>query len=128
MEDARNSTSSQRLSRTFDTLIESPEAGIIAFNVVRPEPFPTGNNRDIPVSVQQLVYGGKTAGMGTSSKYLNRHNELLSLIREVHGPIKNKGSSEGLDTHVLQRTSPTDTNLVEKPKYFVRGPEEAGLM
>ncbi|MBW0570383.1 hypothetical protein O181_110098 [Austropuccinia psidii MF-1] len=41
-------------------------------------PVPKGNNRDIPVSVQQLVYGGKAAGVGTSSKSLDRHNELLS--------------------------------------------------
>ncbi|MBW0593512.1 hypothetical protein O181_133227, partial [Austropuccinia psidii MF-1] len=48
-EDARTSTSSQRLSSTFDTLIESSEADIIAIPFVIPEPFPTGRNRDIPV-------------------------------------------------------------------------------
>ncbi|MBW0525777.1 hypothetical protein O181_065492 [Austropuccinia psidii MF-1] len=47
MEDARTSTSSQRLSRTFYTLIESPEADITAITVLRPELFPTGGNRDI---------------------------------------------------------------------------------
>ncbi|MBW0559370.1 hypothetical protein O181_099085 [Austropuccinia psidii MF-1] len=60
MEDARTSTSSKRLSRTFDTLIESPEADITAI-AVRPESLPTGSNGDIPVSVQKLVYGSKTA-------------------------------------------------------------------
>ncbi|MBW0581665.1 hypothetical protein O181_121380 [Austropuccinia psidii MF-1] len=60
MEDARTSTSSKRLASTLDTLIESPEAEITAIAVVRPESLSTGNNRDIPVSVQELVYGSKT--------------------------------------------------------------------
>ncbi|MBW0576880.1 hypothetical protein O181_116595 [Austropuccinia psidii MF-1] len=78
MEDARASTSSQRLARTFDTLIKRPEADITAIPVVRPESFPEGRNRNIPVSVQELVYGGKASGVGASSKSLDRNNELLS--------------------------------------------------
>ncbi|MBW0516089.1 hypothetical protein O181_055804 [Austropuccinia psidii MF-1] len=101
----------------------SPEAGIISINVVRPESFPTGNNRDIPVSVQELVYGRKATGVGASSKSLDRQNELSSSSEEVHSSRKDRGSSEGLDTHLLQRKSPTEKSLVEKPKYFVRGPE-----
>ncbi|MBW0546700.1 hypothetical protein O181_086415 [Austropuccinia psidii MF-1] len=124
MEDARTSTSSQTLARTFDTIIESPEAYITAIPVFRPESFPAGNNRDIPVSVQELVYGGKEIGVGTSSKSLDRCNELLSESEDDHGPRKYRGSSEGLDTHVLQGTSPTDKSLAEKPKHVVRGPEE----
>ncbi|MBW0581264.1 hypothetical protein O181_120979 [Austropuccinia psidii MF-1] len=112
MEDAKNSTSSQRLASTFDTLIESPEADITAIAVVRPESLLTGNKRDIPVSVQELVYGGKAARVGTSHKYLNRNHELISSSEEVHGARKDKGTSEGLDTNVFQRTSPTDKSLV----------------
>ncbi|MBW0501027.1 hypothetical protein O181_040742 [Austropuccinia psidii MF-1] len=95
MEEAKASTGSQRLSRAFDTLIESPEADITAFPVVRPELFPAGNNRDIPVSVQELVYGSKAAGVGTSSKYLDMHNEHLSPNEAVHRPIKYRRTSEG---------------------------------
>ncbi|MBW0478595.1 hypothetical protein O181_018310 [Austropuccinia psidii MF-1] len=124
IEDARASTSFKSLSRIFDTLIESPEADITAITVVRPEPYPTGKNRDIPVSVQELVYGSKATGVGTSENFLDRHNELLSSSNEFHGPRKDRGSSEGFDTHFLQRTSPTDKSLVEKPKHFVRGPEK----
>ncbi|MBW0531951.1 hypothetical protein O181_071666, partial [Austropuccinia psidii MF-1] len=54
MEDARTSTSSQRLVSTFDTLIESPEDDITAIAVVRPASLSTGNNRDTSVSVQEL--------------------------------------------------------------------------
>ncbi|MBW0591092.1 hypothetical protein O181_130807 [Austropuccinia psidii MF-1] len=124
MEDARTSISSKQLTRTFETLIESPEAEISSIPIVRPEPFPTGNNRDIPVSVQELVYGSKAAGVGASSKSFDRKNELISSSKEAHGPRKERGASEGLETHVLQRTSTTDKSLVENPKHFVRGPEE----
>ncbi|MBW0482338.1 hypothetical protein O181_022053 [Austropuccinia psidii MF-1] len=92
--------------------------------VVRPEPFPTGNNRNISVSLQELFYGIKAEGVETSAKSFDRHNELISSSEEVHVPRKNRGSSEGLDTHVLQRASPKDKSLVKKPKHFVRGPEE----
>ncbi|MBW0576855.1 hypothetical protein O181_116570 [Austropuccinia psidii MF-1] len=124
MEDVRSSTSSQRLPRTFDTLIEIPEAEITAIPVVRPESFPAGSNRNIPVSVQELLYGGKAAGVGASAKSLDRHNELSSSSEEAHRPRKDRRTSEGLGTHVLQGTSPTDKSLVEKPKHVVRGPEE----
>ncbi|MBW0570188.1 hypothetical protein O181_109903 [Austropuccinia psidii MF-1] len=124
MEDARTSTSSQRLASTFDTLIESPEAYITAISFVRPESLSTGNNRDIPVSVQELVYGGKAAEVGTSARSLDMHNELLSSSEEVHGSRKDRRTSEGLDTHVFQGTSPTDKSLVEKPKHVVTGPGE----
>ncbi|MBW0559390.1 hypothetical protein O181_099105 [Austropuccinia psidii MF-1] len=108
MEDARTSTSSHRLARNFDTLIESPEADITAIAVVRPESLSTANNRDIPVSVQELVYGGKAAIVETSPESLDRHHELLSSSEEVHGARKERGTSEGLETHVSQRTSPKD--------------------
>ncbi|MBW0552370.1 hypothetical protein O181_092085 [Austropuccinia psidii MF-1] len=124
MEDSRTSTSSQRLATTFDTLIESPEADITAIPVVQPEPFSTGNNRNITFSVQELVYGCKAAGMETSAKSLDSHNELISLGEEVHGSRKHRGSSEGLDTQELQRKSSREKNLVEKPKHVVIGPEE----
>ncbi|MBW0520866.1 hypothetical protein O181_060581, partial [Austropuccinia psidii MF-1] len=124
MEDARASTSSQRLASNFDTLIESPEADMTAIPVVQPESFPTGNNRNMQFSIKELVYGGKAVGVENSSKSLDRHNELISSSEEAYGPRKERGSSEGLDTHFLQRTSPTDKSLVEKPKHVVRGLEE----
>ncbi|MBW0585778.1 hypothetical protein O181_125493, partial [Austropuccinia psidii MF-1] len=124
MEDSGTSTSSQRLASAFDTLIESPEADITAIPVVRPESFPKDRNRDIPVSVHELVYGSKAAGVGTYTKSLDKNNEILSLSEEFHGPRKDKTTSEGLDTHVLQGTSPTDKTLVKNPKHVVRGPEE----
>ncbi|MBW0585275.1 hypothetical protein O181_124990 [Austropuccinia psidii MF-1] len=123
MEDARNSTSSQRLATTLDTIIESPEADITSISV-RPESLPTGSSRDIPVSVQKLVYGSKTAQVGASPKSLDRNNELKSSSEEVHGDRKDRGASEGLDTHVLQRTSPTDRSFAEKQKHVIRGSEE----
>ncbi|MBW0508667.1 hypothetical protein O181_048382 [Austropuccinia psidii MF-1] len=103
MEDARTSTSSQKLSSTLYTLIKSPEADITAIAVFRPESLSTGNNRDIQVSVQELVYGSKAARVGTSPKSLDRHHELISSSEEAHGARKYRGTSEGLETHFLQR-------------------------
>ncbi|MBW0588692.1 hypothetical protein O181_128407 [Austropuccinia psidii MF-1] len=54
--------------------------------------------------------------IGTMNSYLQ--------VKRFMGPEKDRRTSEGLDTHVLQRTSPTDKSLVEKPKHVIRGPEE----
>ncbi|MBW0507935.1 hypothetical protein O181_047650 [Austropuccinia psidii MF-1] len=78
MNAARASTSSQRSARTFVTLLESPEDVINSIPVVIPELFPTGNSGDIPISVQELVYGGKEAGVGNFAKPLDEDHELLS--------------------------------------------------
>ncbi|MBW0500868.1 hypothetical protein O181_040583 [Austropuccinia psidii MF-1] len=86
MEDARTSTSSQRLASTFETLIESPEADITAIPVVRPELFPAGNNGDIPVSVQELAYGGKAEGVGTSVKSLLGTMNSYIQVKKFMGP------------------------------------------
>ncbi|MBW0577918.1 hypothetical protein O181_117633 [Austropuccinia psidii MF-1] len=94
MEDARASTSSQRLASTFDTLIESAEADITAISV-RPESLSTGNNRDIPVLVQELVYGSKTARVATSPKSLDKHHDIISSSEEIQGARKDRGTSEG---------------------------------
>ncbi|MBW0471566.1 hypothetical protein O181_011281 [Austropuccinia psidii MF-1] len=85
---------------------------------------PEGKSRNIPVSVQGMVYGGKKAGMETSSKPLDREKELLSSSEEVNWPRKYRGPSEGLDTHVLQRPSPEDKSFFKKQKHFFRRPEE----
>ncbi|MBW0463375.1 hypothetical protein O181_003090 [Austropuccinia psidii MF-1] len=124
MKDSRAFTSSQRLASSFYTLLERPDADITAIPVVRSEKFPTSSNRDIPVSVIELVYGRKEAGVETPSKHLNRESEPLSSSNKALEPRTDRGPSEGLETHVFQRTIPKDKILVEKPKNFVRGQEE----
>ena len=64
-EDARTSTSSQRLASTFEPLIESPEADITAISV-RPEPFPTGSCGNSSIPMEKLVPGVKTTRVGMS--------------------------------------------------------------
>ncbi|MBW0556919.1 hypothetical protein O181_096634 [Austropuccinia psidii MF-1] len=78
MGDSRTSITYQRLASTFDTFLESPEVEIAAIPVVRPESVSKGNSGDIQVPLQELVYGGKEAGVETSDSLLDRHNELLS--------------------------------------------------
>ncbi|MBW0573692.1 hypothetical protein O181_113407 [Austropuccinia psidii MF-1] len=95
MGDARTSTSSQRLASTFGTIIESPEAGITAIAVVRPESLSTGSNRYIPVSVQELAYSGKAERVGASPKSLDRHHELISSGEQVLGKEKTEELLKG---------------------------------
>ncbi|MBW0545361.1 hypothetical protein O181_085076 [Austropuccinia psidii MF-1] len=76
------------------------------------------------ISVQGLVYGSKVEGVETSAKPLDKDHELLYSSKEALGPSKERGPSEGLDSHLLQRKSPKDKGLIEKPKNFFRGPEE----
>ncbi|MBW0560359.1 hypothetical protein O181_100074 [Austropuccinia psidii MF-1] len=68
---------------------------------------------EIYQSQYRLVYGSKPERVGTSPKSLDRHHELISSGEELHGAIKDRRTSEGLDTHVFQRTSPTDKSLVK---------------
>ncbi|MBW0464827.1 hypothetical protein O181_004542 [Austropuccinia psidii MF-1] len=125
MEDSRASTSYQMLARTFDTLLESPESYRTPISVVRSKQISAGRRGNIPVSVQELVYGGKTAIMGASAKPLDRKDKFLSTSEEVLELRKDRGNPEKLDSNFLQRVSPTDKSLVEKHKHIVRGPEEA---
>ncbi|MBW0526250.1 hypothetical protein O181_065965 [Austropuccinia psidii MF-1] len=67
---------------------------------------------------------GKESEINAIAVSLDRYNELSSSSEEFHGPRKYRRTSEGLDTHVFQGTSPTDKSLVETPKHVVRGPEE----
>ncbi|MBW0591217.1 hypothetical protein O181_130932 [Austropuccinia psidii MF-1] len=123
MEDARTSTSSQRLASTFDTLIESPESDITALAVVIPESLSTGNNRYIPVSVQELVYGIKTARVVTFPKSLDRHHELLSSSEEVHGPKNTEELLKGLTPMSCKGQVQQIKAWLKKPKHVIRGPK-----
>ncbi|MBW0503061.1 hypothetical protein O181_042776 [Austropuccinia psidii MF-1] len=98
MESSRTSTSSQRLSGTFDTLIDSPEADITAIPVVRPESFTEVNHRDIPVSVQELVYGGKAEGVGLLQSLLIGTMENYLQMKKLMGPEKTEELLRGWKT------------------------------
>ncbi|MBW0462060.1 hypothetical protein O181_001775 [Austropuccinia psidii MF-1] len=110
MEDSRASKS------TFYTLLESPEAETTAIPVVGSEQLPTRRSRDIPVSLQELVYGRKEEGAGTSSKPLDRDNELISLGEKALRGRKDRGPYERLGSNFCERESPIDRNLVQKSK------------
>ncbi|MBW0496539.1 hypothetical protein O181_036254 [Austropuccinia psidii MF-1] len=78
MEDSRASTSSQRLTSTFNTLLEGPDAEITAITVFRSEHLPAGSSGDITVTAQELVYVRKAEGVGMSAEPFDRDHELLS--------------------------------------------------
>ncbi|MBW0507718.1 hypothetical protein O181_047433, partial [Austropuccinia psidii MF-1] len=123
-------TPSNQMDLDQDIQVENPKDKNVSpeqrhkWRMPKLPPVLKGSNRDIPVSVQELVYGGKAAGVGASAKSLDRHNELFSSSEESHGPRKDRRTSEGLDTHFLQGTSPKDKSLVEQLKDVIRGPEE----
>ncbi|MBW0461990.1 hypothetical protein O181_001705 [Austropuccinia psidii MF-1] len=88
-------------------------------------PVPKGSrSRDIPVSVQDLVHGGKKARMETSSKPLDGDNELIYSIEGALRPIRDRGPSERLDSNFCQRESQTDKIPFGKPKNIIRGSEK----
>ncbi|MBW0566099.1 hypothetical protein O181_105814 [Austropuccinia psidii MF-1] len=127
MEDVRTSTSSQRLASTFTTLIESPEDDITAINFVITESLLMGNSRDIPVSVQELVYGGKAARVGTSPKSLDRCHELI-FSRPEEEVIPRKGQQPSGSTQAS--TSKNTPQQVQKkgkktPKSNQKGKQKA---
>ncbi|MBW0460503.1 hypothetical protein O181_000218 [Austropuccinia psidii MF-1] len=86
--------------------------------------LPTSRSKNIPVSVQELVYGSKSEGVGTSAQLINRDSEFLPSSEEALGPRKYTRTYENVENYVLQGTGPRDKSLVENPKHFVRGSEE----
>ncbi|MBW0554538.1 hypothetical protein O181_094253 [Austropuccinia psidii MF-1] len=83
MEDAKDSTC------TFQTIIDSPESEITAIPVVRYEQLPTSRSRNIPVSVQELAYGSKAAGVGTSSQLFDGEMNSYLQVNKLLGPKRN---------------------------------------
>ncbi|MBW0567056.1 hypothetical protein O181_106771 [Austropuccinia psidii MF-1] len=59
-------------------------------NISELQPVPKDNNRDIPVTVQEMIYCSKNKVVGTSTKSLDRQNELLSSSEEFHWPRKDR--------------------------------------
>ncbi|MBW0503389.1 hypothetical protein O181_043104 [Austropuccinia psidii MF-1] len=129
MEDSRASTSSQRLVNTFETLLESSEACITAIPVFRPESFPTGSNRDIPVSVQELLYGGKedewellpSLCIGTMSSYLQVKNfkgpEKTEELLRGWTPMSFKGQVQQIQAWFKSQSMLSE----DQKKKFARG-------
>ncbi|MBW0480748.1 hypothetical protein O181_020463 [Austropuccinia psidii MF-1] len=129
-EEVEVTTSSNQMDLDWDLQAINPKDQIVRteerhkWRIAELPQVPKVNSGNIPVSVQELVYGGKTAGVQTSFKPLDKENELLSSSKEALVPRKDRGPSEGLETHFSQRTSTKDESFVEKPKHFVGGPEE----
>ncbi|MBW0580461.1 hypothetical protein O181_120176, partial [Austropuccinia psidii MF-1] len=94
--------------------------------LITKEPFKGPSGHSSHKSIRQDCQARAEAQMEDSrtSPSSKRHHELISSSEEIHGARKDRGTSEGLDTHVLKRKSPTDKSFVEKPKHVIRRPEE----
>ncbi|MBW0518458.1 hypothetical protein O181_058173 [Austropuccinia psidii MF-1] len=124
MEGARASISPQRLAKAFYPLLWSPEADISATLVVRSEKLQISINRDIPVSVQELVHGSKETRVETSSNNPVKENELISSRNGVLRTRKDRGTCKSLECNDCEWESPTNKSLVQNPNHFVRESEE----
>ncbi|MBW0543315.1 hypothetical protein O181_083030 [Austropuccinia psidii MF-1] len=82
------------------------------------------SSRDIPVSVQELLYGGKAEGVGASAKVLEKENKVISSSGEAQRPRKDAAASSRMYSNFLQRESLKDKGWVGKPKHGIRGLEE----
>ncbi|MBW0494322.1 hypothetical protein O181_034037 [Austropuccinia psidii MF-1] len=100
MEDARTYT------RIFDTFLGVQKLKKTAIPVVRSEHLLTIRSGNIPVSVQELVYGGKAARVGASSQLLDRDNELLPSSKEGLGPRKKQELLKGCKPMSCKRKLP----------------------
>ncbi|MBW0578982.1 hypothetical protein O181_118697 [Austropuccinia psidii MF-1] len=124
MQDSRNFTTSQRSSRTVDTHIENHETKVMIIPVFRCEKLPKSSSRNIPVSVEEPIYGSKEAGVKRSAQLVDRENELLPSSEEAFVSRKDKQTSERLETNFFQWSGTKDNVLVEKLDNFVRGSED----
>ncbi|MBW0562204.1 hypothetical protein O181_101919, partial [Austropuccinia psidii MF-1] len=86
-------------------------------------PAPKGNNRDIPASVQELVYGGKAASVGTSPKSLDRHHELISSSEEKKKLAQGKENSpvEAPQASTSKSAKQSKANLKEQSEGKTKG-------
>ncbi|MBW0479552.1 hypothetical protein O181_019267 [Austropuccinia psidii MF-1] len=124
MEDSRTLNSSQRLVSTFKNLLDIPEGDITGITVVRSGRIQTSISRDVPVLVQEMVFGRKEEGMRASSQILDKEKELLPSSEDVLGARKHTKASEILETHVLKGKGIKNKIFFEKLKHFIRGSEE----
>ncbi|MBW0479204.1 hypothetical protein O181_018919 [Austropuccinia psidii MF-1] len=83
MEDTRTLTSSHRLATNFETLLQSQKADIITFPVLISESPPGSSSRDIPLSVQKLIYYREEEEVENCVQLVDTENELLPPSEDV---------------------------------------------
>ncbi|MBW0561287.1 hypothetical protein O181_101002, partial [Austropuccinia psidii MF-1] len=122
----RESSSDSEASESSIEIQNSPEPR----GLITKEPFKEvevttpSNHMDLDQDIQVITPKAKNVSPEERHKMEDSRTSTSSQSEEVHGARKDRGTSEELDTHVLQRTSPTDKILVEKPEHVIRGPEE----
>ncbi|MBW0496334.1 hypothetical protein O181_036049 [Austropuccinia psidii MF-1] len=108
MEDTRTLTSSHRLATTFETLLESPKADIIAIPVLISENLPGSSSRDIPLSVQKVIYYSKEEEVENCVQLVDTENELLPPSEEALGPERTQEILKGWTPISFKREIPKD--------------------
>ncbi|MBW0502248.1 hypothetical protein O181_041963 [Austropuccinia psidii MF-1] len=78
-----------KVRQKLQTLLESPEAEISNIPVVASEQIQGRSSGGIPVSIQELVYASKAAGVGTSYKlWIGTRNSYLHYLIENELPTQ----------------------------------------
>ncbi|MBW0502939.1 hypothetical protein O181_042654 [Austropuccinia psidii MF-1] len=101
LEDVRAAPHSPRSSPTrFDV---NPEAELIEGNILRAEPFPSGNHRNISIPIQKLAQSCKRRVVGNMPNPLVGGHELLLTHQELSGSGEHHRTLRRVELIFLQR-------------------------
>ncbi|MBW0576801.1 hypothetical protein O181_116516 [Austropuccinia psidii MF-1] len=100
------------------------EPELIHDNIYRAEPFSSGRNRNISMSIKKLVQSSQRGGVQNMPKPVAGDHELLLTHKELSGSGENHRTLRKLEPIVFQRQGQKDEELVEEPKSFIHRPEE----
>ncbi|MBW0552560.1 hypothetical protein O181_092275 [Austropuccinia psidii MF-1] len=121
LEDARVAPHSPRSAPTnFDV---SSESELVHDNISTAEPFSSGSNRDLSMSIQELIQSRQRGGVGNIPKPLAVGHKLLLTHQVLSGSGEYHRTLRRMEHIVLQRQGQRDKELVEKSKSFIHKPE-----
>ncbi|MBW0528953.1 hypothetical protein O181_068668 [Austropuccinia psidii MF-1] len=101
LEDVRTAPHSPSSAPTrFDV---NPEAELIEGNVLRAEPFPSGNYRNISIPILKFAQSCKGRGVGNMPNPLVGGHELLLTHQELSGSGEHHGALRRVKLIVLKR-------------------------
>ncbi|MBW0468018.1 hypothetical protein O181_007733 [Austropuccinia psidii MF-1] len=122
LEDDRVAPHSPRSSPTNSDV--SSESELIHDNISRAEPFLSGRNKNLSMTIQEFAQSSKRGGVGSMPKPLEGGHELLLTHHEISGSGEDHRAPRRLKPIVLKRQFQKDKGLVEKSNSFIHRPEE----
>ncbi|MBW0468459.1 hypothetical protein O181_008174 [Austropuccinia psidii MF-1] len=102
----------------------SSESELIHYNISMAEPISSGSNRDLSISIQELVPRSQRGGVGNMPKPLAGGHELLLRHQELSGSGEEHRTIRRMEPIFLKRKGQKDKEMVEKSRSFIYRPEE----